>query len=435
MKFLSVLLERMTKMLNRRTLTVIKRELKVRLFSRTFIIMTLLIPLFMFGVLGLQTFLLHYTDIDHATLIIASESQIILDNVKEELFSSRSYTDTKLDLFFEKLDKKSVEQRLNNIRSQILEEKITGLIFIPEEALKNKKVEYFSKNPNNNVLLNKIKTPINKVLTDLYFSGRRLSTEELEFAKNNVDFNGFRVSEEKEIIEEGIGNAILSFLFTFLLYMSLLFTGQMTMTSVIEEKSNKLVEILLSSVSSKELMTGKIIGTSITALVQMAIWISPLIILISTTWFILPPEFTLKLSMWHLGYFMLNYFIALITFLGLFATVGSIFDNPQDAQSGIWPIMMLILIPFFISIGMQTNPENQIARIASFLPFASLIVMPARITLVDIPLLQLILSIAINIAVMVSIFVLAGKIYRVGILITGKKPKWSEVVKWFKYNY
>lgn len=421
-------------MLNRRTLAVIKRELKVRLFSRTFIIMTLLIPLFMFGILGLQTFLLHYTDIDHATLIVASESQIILDNVRDELLSSRTYTDTKLDLFFEKLDKKSVEQRLNNIRNQILEEQITGLIFIPEEALKNKKVEYFSKNPNNNVLLNKIKTPINKVLTDLYFSGKRLSTEELEFAKNNVDFNGFRVSADKEIQEEGVGNMILSFLFTFLLYMSLLFTGQMTMTSVIEEKSNRIVEILLSSVSSNELMTGKIIGTSITALVQMAIWLSPLIILISTTWFILPPEFTLKLSLWHLGYFMLNYFIALITFLGLFATVGSIFDNPQDAQSGIWPIMMLIIIPFFIAIGMQTNPENQIARISSFFPFASLIVMPARITLVDIPLLHLILSITINIAVMISIFVLAGKIYRVGILITGKKPKWSEVVKWFKYN-
>src|SRR4030065_2292448 len=164
-------------------------------------------------------------------------------------------------------------------------------------------------------LKKKTKPPINKVLTDMYFVGRQLSGEELEFAKNNVDFSGFRISSDKEIKEEGIGNTILSFLFTFLLYMSLLFTGQMTMTSVIEEKSNKIVEVLLSSVSSRELMTGKIIGTSITGLAQMAIWISPLIILISTTWFVLPPEFKLQLSMWHLLFFMLNYFIALITFL------------------------------------------------------------------------------------------------------------------------
>ena len=422
-------------MFNRRTISIIKRELKVRLFSRTFIIMTLLIPLFMFGILGLQTFLIHYSDEENAFLVIASESQTILDNVQAELFGMPKNQDGNIEFMFEKLDKEKVETRLGNIRAEILEEKITGLIFIPDQALKNKKVEYYSKNPNNSILLNKLKPPINKVLTNMYFVGRKLSSEELEFAKNNVDFNGFRISTDKEIKEEGIGNTVLSFLFTFLLYMSLLFTGQMTMTSVIEEKSNKIVEVLLSSVSSRELMTGKIIGTSITALVQMAIWLSPLIVLISTTWFVLPPEFTLKLSMWHLIFFLLNYFIALITFLGLFATVGSIFDNPQDAQSGIWPIMMLIIIPFFIAIGMQTNPENQIARIASFVPFASLIVMPARITLVDIPWLQLLLSIAINIVTMILIFILAGKIYRVGILITGKKPKWSEVVKWFKYNY
>ena len=422
-------------MVNRRTFSIVKRELKVKLFSRTFIIMTLLIPIFMLGIMGLQTFLFQYSDGENAFLIVASESQNVLDNIQTELSKMPKNKDGNVEFMFEKLDKQKIETRLNNIRADILEEKITGLIFISDQALKNKQVEYFSKNPNNNILLNKIKPPINKVLTDMYFVGKQLSREELEFAKDDVDFNGFRISADKEIKEEGIGNTILSFLFTFLLYMSLLFTGQMTMSSVIEEKSSKIVEVLLSSVSSKELMTGKIIGTSITGLAQMAIWISPLIILISTTWFILPPELTLKLSMWHLLFFLFNYFVALITFLGLFATVGSIFDNPQDAQSGVWPIMMLIIIPFFIAIGMQANPENQIARIASFVPFASLIIMPARITLVDIPLLQLILSIAINIAVMIFIFILAGKIYRVGILITGKKPKWSEVVKWFKYNY
>ncbi len=435
MKFLLHWLERTRTMLTKRTMSIIKRELKVRLFSKTFIIMTLLIPVFMFGILALQTFLFQYSGSENAFLIIASESQQILNSVEAELSRLPKNQDGKIEFMFEQLNKTKLETRLNNVRNEILEEKITGLIYIPDQALKNKKVEYYSKNPNNNLLLNKVKQPINKVLTDLYFIGRKLSNEELEFAKNNVDFNGFRISADKEIKEEGVGNTILSFLFTFLLYMSLLFTGQMTMASVIEEKSNKIVEVLLSSVSSRELMTGKIIGTSITGLVQMAIWLSPLIVLISTTWFVLPPEFTLKLSMWHLFFFLFNYFIALITFLGLFATVGSIFDNPQDAQSGVWPIMMLVMIPFFIAIGMQTNPENQIARIASFVPFASLIVMPARITLVDISLIQLILSIILNIATMIIIFILAGKIYRVGILITGKKPKWSEVVKWFKYNY
>ena len=207
------------------------------------------------------------------------------------------------------------------------------------------------------------------------------------------------------------------------------------MRSVVEEKSNKIVEVLLSSISSKELLTGKILGMSITAFIQMAIWLLPVFLLVSTAWFVLPPEITLTIGISHLFYFLFNFFIALITFLGLYATVGSIFDNDQDAQSGGWPLLILIMIPFFIAISMISNPESSIARIASFVPFASLIVMPARMTILEVPLWQLVLSSVINIAVMISIFPVAGKIYRVGILSTGKKPKWSEVIKWLKYKY
>jgi len=123
----------------------------------------------------------------------------------------------------------------------------------------------------------------------------------------------------------------------------------------------------------------------------------------------------------------------LITFLGLFATVGAIFDNEQDAQSGIWPIMMLVMIPFFISISMLKNPDTLLANVTSLLPFSSIIVMPARMSLVEIPLWQFALSIVVNVATMLLIFPFAGKIYRVGILLTGKKPQWSEVFKWLKY--
>ena len=134
-------------------------------------------------------------------------------------------------------------------------------------------------------------------------------------------------------------------------------------------------------------------------------------------------------------YFLLNYFVGLITFLGLFASVGAIFDNDQDAQSGVWPITLLIMIPFFIGISMVSNPENQIAKIASMLPFASIIVMPARLVLVEIPTWQMVVSIIVTLGTMIAIFPVAGKIYRVGVLRTGKKPQWSEVIKWISYKY
>ncbi|MGE5410688.1 MAG: ABC transporter permease, partial [Clostridiales bacterium] len=155
----------------------------------------------------------------------------------------------------------------------------------------------------------------------------------------------------------------------------------------------------------------------------------------STSWFLLPEELILKLSMSQLLYFLLNYLVGLITFMGLFAAMGAIFDNEQDAQSGMWPLMMLIMIPFFIAISLVNNPGSSLAKFSSIIPFSSIMVMPARMTLTEVPLWQITLSFGINILTMILVFVLAAKIYRVGILMSGKKPKWSEVVQWIRYKY
>ncbi len=422
-------------MLNKRILTVIKRELRMKLLSRTFIIMTLLIPLFMIGIIGLQTFLYSYNEDQNANLIVISESPEISASVKNELLSIPEVMRKKYSVEYETVTKNKFDDRLNELKKDITSEKISGVVYISDSALVNKKVEFYSKNPNNTALFNNLRRPINTALISLFFADRKLNDNEINFARNNVDFTGYRITAEDEVEEEGIGNTIISFLFSFLLYISLIFMGQMTMNSVVEEKNNKIVEILLSSASSNELMAGKILGTAITGLMQMAIWLTPLILIISTTWFALPAEFILKLRLTDILYFLFNYFIALITFLGLFAAVGAIFDNSQDAQSGVWPLLMLIMIPFFIALSLQSNPNSSIATITSIVPFASLIVMPARVSLVDVPSWQLILSILISVGVMILIFPLAGKIFRVGILRTGKKPKWSEVVRWLKYKY
>lgn len=422
-------------MLNKRTLGIIKRELRARLLSKSFILTTVLIPIFLMGILAVQTFLVKYQGDEKYTLEIISAQPDLTKNLKLEFGNDNQVKEGNLKLTYLTLDSAQFERHLESIKPEILKKAFSGILYIPESALKNKNVQYYSLNPNNLSLFNKMKGRINKVLVDDYFKDKKLTSDEISFARNNVDFTGFKVTEKATIEKAGEGNIILAFLFTFLIYFALILIGTMMMRSVVEEKNNKIVEVLLSSISSKELLTGKILGMSITSLIQMAIWLLPVFLLISTTWFILPPEITLTIGVPHLLYFLFNFFIALITFLGLYATVGSIFDNDQDAQSGQWPLLILIMIPFFIAISLISNPENSIARIASFVPFASLIVMPARMTILDVPLWQIILSSIINIVVMISIFPIAGKIYRVGILRTGKKPKLSDVIKWLNYKY
>ncbi len=421
-------------MFNYRTIAVMKRELREKLFSKTFIFMTLLIPILMFIMLGFQTLVMTYEGDENTTLIIVSETEQITDKMREEFLDKPFVKNGYYKIEFKTMSDEDFGVFLNSVRNDLLEEKLTGVVFIPKTALRNKNVEYFSKNPNNNIVFKKIEGIINSVLVDLYFGNKLISAKDIEYLSKNVDFNSFRISRELGIEKEGYGNLVVSFLLTFLLYFSLIFLGTMMMRSVVAEKTNRIVEVLLSSVNPLELMVGKIIGTGITGLAQMAIWLSPLILVISTNWFTLPEDLVFSMKISYVFYFLINFFIGLITFLGLFAMVGAIFDNDQDAQSGIWPIMMLIMIPFFVAISLPSNPTSPIAKIVSLVPFGSLMVMPARMSITEVPVWEIILASVINLLTMFGVFWLSAKIYRVGILKTGKKPKWNEVIQWLKYS-
>ena len=419
-------------MFNRRTTAIIKRELKAKLFSKTFILMTLLVPIFMFGIFSIQILIQSLSEEQKSDIIFLTDSEEIKQKLENELSKIGDLKSGMLSVKFDVIDYQSFSTKLKELKSDILSEKITGVVFVPSTLLQSKGVEYYSSNPNNSALFGKIKPAINKALIEIYFSNRKLTNDEINFARKDVDIKGFRLTQDEKVEEEGVGNKIALFLFSFLLYMALIFSGSMTLSSVVEEKSNKIVEVLLSSASSTELMIGKILGTVIVEVLQMIIWLSPVLLLVTTSWFFIPQEFMPQLGVGYLAYFIINYTLALITYVALYATVGAIFDNAQDAQSGMWPVLMLIMIPSFIAIGLESNPQSTLAQVASLFPFASLIVMPARMILVDVPNWQVLISIVINIIVLVGIFKLAGKIYRIGILITGKKPKWSEVFAWIK---
>ena len=419
-------------MFNRRTITIVKRELKAKLFSKTFIIMTLLVPVFIFGLFGIQIFIYSVSEEENPNLLIVSETENISRRLKNEFDEYSEVKSGNYRISYETLDTSAFAERLKGLKADLLSETLTGVVYVPAAALSNKNVKYYSPNPSNQALFNKIKPGINKALINIYFEDKKLTREEVDYARNNVDITGYRITKDQKVEEEGVGNLVALFLFSFLLYMALIFSGQTTMHSVVEEKSSRIVEVLLSSVSSTELMAGKIIGVVITEVVQMIIWLLPVILLITTSWFVLPADIIFKLDLNFILYFLFNYTIALFTFVGLFATVGAIFDNPQDAQSGVWPLMILVIFPFLIAISLQSNPQSSVAKITSLLPFTSLLVMPARLTLVQVPTLEVIASVVINLAVLFAIFPLAGKIYRVGIMVTGKKPKWSEVRRWLK---
>ena len=421
-------------MFNYRVIALIKRELQEKLLSKAFVLMTLLLPVFMIGIVGVQTFIMSF-DSEGNKIEIVTYSDTLELKLKDIILDEFFVKDGSLIPTVKTISENDFEKYLSKKENDLLSGQLDGIIFIPKSALKDKKIKYFSKTPKNFRLLEKIDGPINKVLVEEYFSSKNIPMEELAYARNSVDITSFKISEGEDVKEEGYGGLILSYLFSFLLYLSLIMMGSMVMQAVIQEKSNRIVEVLLSSVTSQELMTGKILGAAITGVLQMLIWLTPVILVASTSWFMLPPEAMIDVTFLQIAYLLFNFFLGLLIFVGLFTMIGSIFENPQDAQSGMWPILMLVMIPFFISMSMIENPNNPIANIASMAPFSAIIVMPAKMAMVDVPIWKVILSTLVNIATVFAIFPIAGKIFRVGIMMSGRKPKWSEVVKWLKYKY
>lgn len=422
-------------MINKRIIAVIKRELREKLFSKSFLLTTFLIPLFMLGIIVVQGVVMQFQGDRNTVLEIVAESPSLMAELESAISQDKSIEEAMYSISFRNMSRAQIDDYVKEKNGELLSGKIDGIVFVPDSAIKDKAIEYYSKTPRALTVTSKISNLVNACLMDVYFRERNIADEDLKYARMNVDVKTFKVTEEEAVEEAGMGNTILAYIFAFFLYLSLIMVGTMTMQTVMDEKTGRISEILLSSVHSRELLAGKILGVSITGVIQMAIWLSPIFMLASTSWFLLPPQLSIDVSTGLLLYFLLNYFIGLLTFVGLYAAVGSIFDNQQDAQSAVWPLILLIMIPFFITFSMFNNPNNPLTNIASLLPFASIIIMPIKMTITEVATWKVLLALLINIATVCIIFKLAGKIYRVGILRTGTKPKWSEIVKWFRYNY
>jgi ABC-2 type transport system permease protein len=208
------------------------------------------------------------------------------------------------------------------------------------------------------------------------------------------------------------------------------------MAAVNEEKVSRVVEVVLSSVSTAELMAGKIIGSAIAGFAQMFIWLIPVVLITSGS---LPlivalSELNIQLDISMLAYFLLNYLIGVLTFLSIFSAFGAMFDTPQDAQSSMFPVMLLIVVPFFLAFSVVNNPTSMLGVVGSMLPFFAILVMPARMVLIDVPLWQFALAVLVNLATLYFVVLLCGKIYRFTILMTGKQPSWKEIYKWIRYS-
>jgi ABC-2 type transport system permease protein len=265
----------------------------------------------------------------------------------------------------------------------------------------------------------------------------------IEESKISVAMKNIRLNDAGEETETSAEFAMtIGMIFTVLIYMFIFAYGGMVMQGVMEEKTNRIIEVMVSSVKPFDLMMGKLIGIGLVGLTQFGLWGALIggVGLVGTSLFagfggIFATVITfittgnlLELSLYFILFFIGGYLI----YASLFAAIGAMVNSQEDTQQYMMPITILILFAFYAGVYSAQNPDGPLAFWTSLIPLTSPIVMMTRLPY-GIPLWELGLSIALLAITVIFIVKLAAKIYRTGILMYGKKPTYAEIVKWLKY--
>ncbi|MEY4038513.1 MAG: hypothetical protein RIR67_823 [Bacteroidota bacterium] len=432
---------------------IIKREFIAKVRNKSFIVMTFLSPLLFVGI-ALFVGYLSSMKADTKQIAIHDESGKFVGEFLAQNKTSEEYN---------YLDLSAVD--LPTLKKNIIDETYEGVLFIPKAknntTLENQ-IQFISNESPSISFVEKTQEVIAKKMTLTNLEEAHLDTLAIHQAEAKVTINLKKASGEQSLkglneIKIAIGGA-----FGYLIMMFIIIYGNMVMRSVIEEKTNRIIEIIISSVKPFQLMMGKIIGTSLAGILQFFIWaIIGLSLLFSASVFLganvgatnqIPPEMMQSAQqelattaqmyiteIWNLPiatilicfviYFIGGYFL----YSSFYASIGAAVDNETDSQQFLLPIIMPLVLGVYIGFFTVVNdPHGTVATVFSMVPLTSPIVMLMRIPF-GVPLWQIALSITILFATFFLVVWFASKIYRVGILMYGKKPTWKELYRWLKY--
>jgi ABC-2 type transport system permease protein len=321
---------------------------------------------------------------------------------------------------------------------QVLDEGLSGLLLIDGPLC-----TLVTPDSKNVILNDEIRNVVNQAATMWRAAELGLTQEEMQSLFNAVDFRIREVAPEREDGTEVDGAAqtqamVLAYFLLFMIYTALIMYGNMVASGVAEEKSSRIMEVMVSTVKPLELMFGKIIGVGALGLLQYAIWISTGIIMaaMGKTGFlggllgVTEPLGSIPLEsiLWFGLYFVLGYFF----YASIFAAAGALVSRVEEVSQVVSLLMMFIIVGFFAAYISFLNPNSSFAVIASLIPFTAPMVMFARIVLANPPIIEVLASVVIMLLSIIVGTWISSKIYRIGILLYGKRPSIRQVVQLLK---
>jgi ABC-2 type transport system permease protein len=323
------------------------------------------------------------------------------------------------------------------LRREVLSKKINGYLVLDPKQLENAEAEYFSTTVSDFIAQIQLQDAIRGLWMRQKIGDRGLPADLATELEKRLNMKVFKVTEKGTSEEKGAG-ILAAMVFLILMYSTFFMYGYQVMRGVIEEKSNRIVEIIIASVRPTELMLGKIIGIGLVGLTQYLVWslVAMNLSLPVVASFMAGggdmgvPRIPISMLGFFLLFFMLGYFL----YASIYTTIAAPFNTDQEAQQLAMIPMMLILAGFLVYPAVMNNPSGGLAVFLSLFPFTASLVMFLRTAVSEPPAWQILASVAFLIGTTVLLAWFAGRIYRVGILMYGKKPTIPEILRWVRYS-
>ncbi len=429
----------------RNTWLVIKREYLEKVRTKAFILSTILMPVFIFAISVLPSMMMMKSAGTRTIEVIAADTALakavqdrILDmNGKppEEEKTQLAKKSNPAPAYRVRVSSDFSDARRKALNEEIKAGTLDGYLWLTKEAVSSRKVDYITKNPGDVVALGGLGGALRAALTRNDLAAVGVTGEKAESILRWVDINAKKYDADPN----KQGNPMLAFLLPIALmmtiYMTVLIYGMAVMRAVMEEKTSRVMEVLLSSLKSSELMAGKILGVGAVGLTQMLIWTSLGAVAGTGVIGALKPFMKdVALPLPVLLYFPVFFLLGYLIYSTMFAAVGAMVNSQEEAQQFVLPVMMPLIACMVICASIISQPDGTLAVVMSLFPLTAPIVMYTRIAITMPPWQQIVGSIVLQVITLWGLIIVCARIYRVGILMYGKRPTLPEILKWLKYS-
>lgn len=430
---------------------IIRREFLTRVQSRAFVLTTILGPLIM-GMLFIMPILLasRNTGPKRIAVVDATTGQAGR-RIAEALAAERRGSDS-LGPPRYAIQRVETQAHLEAVRDSLVTltglkgtegaPSLDGVLIVTDSALASGRLTYLGDNVGSPQQMRQLEVDLNPVVLATRLEQAGIDPAVVRKASGTVDLETRKVVDGKLTGVSGEASFALAYGISFVLYVALLLYGIQVMHSIIEEKSTRVVEVLISSVTPLQLMLGKVIGVGSAGLLQLGIWIGSAMYITAnvgaiaarfgggsaTRGAISLPIISPALLVVFLLFFLLGFYL----YSTAYAAIGAMCNSTQEAQQSATVVTMVVAVGFILVFSILGDPQGSLAQVLTFVPFVAPIVVPVRYSIAPLPLPELLGSIGVTIVGMLAVVWLASRIYRVGILSYGKRPDLKTLARWIR---